>query len=502
MTKSFLNRFVLLSSMALGVSACANSLSPTEIKFTSVQTELFATPGALSNAWGDYDNDGDLDFVVTFGNGEIRLFQNNNNVFKNVGAVAGLPTEGPQQVRSAAWGDYDGDGDLDLYVGTQIRPLPSYNTLYRNDQGTKFVAVSDGTALALENVNSRQASMIDYDGDGDLDIFVPDRSGPNHLLQNHNGTFTDVSESVGFTEKRHTVGACWFDMDEDGDLDLFTTNMSGDNDALYENTNGTFSDIAAKSDIGKIARTTEEGGVGCTVGDFDNDGHLDLFVPTYGADLLYRNVGNGIFKEIAAISGITGANHMVGASWADYDNDGDLDLYVAGYMTVDEASKADDRLYENENGKFTNILTADSPLNASDHGIQWVDFDNDGDLDVSLTEGYPEDGSHPLLRSEMPLEGRQNSLKVLVLDSAGNYTKAGSEVRIFDAKGNILATRLVSTGDGYNSQSAVPVHFGLKDTAPVKIEVSFLVNGKRVPHVVDAVDPLEWTGKAIVIKQP
>ena len=165
------------------------------------------------------------------------------------------------------------------------------------------------------------------------------------------------------------------------------------------------------------------------MGDYDNDGLLDLFVATYGTTLLYRNLGGGKFREVAAEAGLQQKLHAVGASWGDVDNDGDLDLFVAAYVDGENwYSRA--HLFMNEQGRFADMLGEESPLRAADHGVQWADFDQDGDLDLSLTDDFPEHGHHPLFRNDLPEAQSRHSLQVLVLDHAGRATRAGSEVRL------------------------------------------------------------------------
>ncbi len=189
---------------------------------------------------------------------------------------------------------------------------------------------------------------------------------------------------------------------------------------------------------------------------------LDLFVATYGTTLLYRNLGAGKFREVAAEAGVQRRLHAVGASWGDVDNDGDLDLFVAAYVDGDEWYSRD-HLFMNQGGRFIDVLEADSPLHASDHGVQWADFDRDGDLDLSLTEDFPDDGRHTLFRNRAAASGGRRSLQVAGPRSGGRATRAGAEVRLFAADGRLLGTRLVPTGDGYGSQGVGPVHFGLAD---------------------------------------
>ncbi|RPI48198.1 MAG: CRTAC1 family protein, partial [Acidobacteria bacterium] len=351
--------------------------------------------------------------------------------------------------------------------------------------------------LVLADADSRQSNWIDYDNDGDLDLHSAQRSSRNRLFRNDGGKFTDVSESTGLDDPRRTVGACWFDMDEDGDLDLFLANQEADKDALYRNDGETFTDVAPALGMHQPERTLAEGGVGCTVADYDNDGRLDLFVATYGNALLYRNLGGGKFREVAAEVGLQQHLHAVGASWGDVDNDGDLDLYVAAY----DDTRSQGHLFMNDGGRFIDALAPDSALRASDHGVQWADFDRDGDLDLSLTETFPDDGRHRLLRNELPREAAKRSLQVQVVDRAGRATQAGAEVRVYAADGTLLGTRLVPTGDGYGSQGVVPVHFGLANDARVTVEVTFMTRGGRRSRRLENVDPRDWQGTALIVKR-
>jgi hypothetical protein len=233
--------------------------------------------------------------------------------------------------------------------------------------------------------------------------------------------------------------------------------------------------------------------------DYDNDGLLDLFVATYGPTLLYRNQGGGKFRELAAEAGVQQRLHAVGASWGDVDNDGDLDLFVAAYVNGENwVSRA--HLFMNQRGKFVDVLSENSPLQAVDHGVQWADFDRDGDLDLSLTDDFPENGHHALFRNDLPAELAGRSLQVLVLDREGRATRNGAEVRLYATDGKLLGTRLVPTGDGYGSQSVVPVHFGLANTEPVTVEGTFLTREGRKQKRFEGVDPPAWAGKALVVK--
>lgn len=483
---------------SLALAACAMLAWADAPEFTAVQPELFAEPNALTSAFADVDGDGDLDLAVSFTSGALRLYLNEGGSYAAAGAGGGLPESGPA-IRGLAWGDFDGDGDPDLYAGVSREAgEAARNFAYRNDGHGRFAEVAQDAGLVLVDADSRQSSWIDFDRDGDLDLFSAQRSGRNRMFRNDAGKFTDVSEDTGLDDPRRTVGACWFDMDEDGDLDLFIANQQADKDAFYRNDGGKFTDIAPQLGMHQPERTLAEGGVGCSVGDYDNDGRLDLYVATYGASLLYRNLGNGRFRDVAAEAGVQHRGHAVGASWGDADNDGRLDLFVTAYD--DTRSLA--RLFMNQGGRFVEALLPDGPLRAADHGVQWADIDADGDLDLSLTDTFPDDGRHRLMRNELPRREAGQSLQVVVLDRDGRATQASAEVRVFAADGALIGVRLVATGDGYGSQGVVPVHFGLPDPGAVTVEVTFLTREGRRKRTLAGVDPREWAGRVFVVRAP
>ncbi len=475
------------------------------VDFAKVQPEALAGTHALSSAWADYDNDGDLDLLVAYGHGVLKLFQNTNGVFTDVAPKAGLITNPDakamelMELRSAAWGDYDGDGNLDLYVGTRFAgtgtpPPENRSYMFHNNGNGTFTEVAQKLGVDAPGASVRQASFIDLDGDGDLDLYMADRNGPNRMFRNDGGKFTDIAATAGLDDKRFTVGTCWFDMDKDGDLDAFVANQDGGTDAFYKNDKGKFTDVAPQLGMNRPGRAKDEGGVGCSVADFDNDGNLDIFVATYGESLLYHNNGNGTFTDVAQAQGITGHGHMVGASWADVDNDGLVDVFVAGYHD----NEPDDRLYRNTGKGFVNVITP--VMNASDHGVQWADFDQDGDLDLSLTNDFSKSVAvHVLLKNNLGEAARKKSLEVMVRDAKGKFAP-GSEVRLYDQTGKILGTRLVNTGDGYNSQSVTPVHFGLAADGPVTVEVTYITAKGRVAQK-QTVKPADFIGKVLTVTQ-
>jgi hypothetical protein len=174
-----------------------------------------------------------------------------------------------------------------------------------------------------------------------------------------------------------------------------------------------------------------------------------------------------------------------------------VDLYVSAYDDI----RSHGRLFMNHGGKFAEASAEPDSLRASDHGVQWADIDGDGDLDLSLTETFPETARHRLFRNELPAPETGHSLEVLVLDRNGRATRAGAEVRLYSRKGDLVGTRLVPTGDGYGSQGATPVHFGLPDVDAVTVEVTFLGREgrlrQRFDHGLNAAAP----GKPLVVRE-
>jgi len=485
--------FSVASVVSLGAGASA-----ADIVLVPVQTELFADPGGQSNAWGDYDNDGDLDLIITFRDAPVRLYRNDPNGFEEIGSSLGLPTDGGNP-RSVAWGDYDGDGDLDVYIGYSGHDGPA-NRLFRNDlQGGQvgFTEVGEAAGVALQGI-TRQVSFIDYDADGDLDLYVAQRAGVNRLLQNNNGVFTDVTFSSGIMEPRRTVGACWFDMDGDGDLDLFTANQNGDRDGMFRNDEGTFSDVAIELNMDSPRRPLSDGSVGCAVIDFDTDGDLDLYVAAYGDDMLYRNNGDGTFTDVAQEMGVANEHHIVTGVWGDIQHDGRPDLYIVGYINGKPGTP--DYLYVNEGDHFVNLIPGNVAKNDADHGAQWADFDQDGDLDLALTANDPA-GSHYLFRNDLPADVAGRSIQVLVLDAKGHYTRSGSEVRVYRTGTNdLLGLRMVDTGSGYNAQNAKPVHIGLREWGAVDVHVTTMSPHGPQVEVFKNIDPRTLAGKPFVVR--
>lgn len=477
--------------------ACATERAPEPVLFDVVQPELFGDGGALTDAWADVDLDGDPDRFVGFNGTPARLYRNDLlDGFVDIAPDRGLDVS--RSVRTSAWGDFDADGDPDLLLG--FAGDGPVTALYRNDRDAGFVDVAGEVGLALAEGTTRQAAWVDFDEDGDLDLFLGMRDRGNHLFENRDGRFVDVASELGVDDSRRTVGAVWFDADQ-GRLDLLVTNMNGDENALLLQGATGFS-LAPQPAIaggGRAIGDDAEGSVRPCVVDFDNDGDLDLFFANYGPNGLLEKSDDGTFTNVAESLGVTNPSRYDTCAWGDFDHDGRVDLFVNG--TVGGGVHYRDWLMRREGtDSFVDVTPANMlALNAS-HGATWVDYDLDGDLDLALT-GSADDAMHLLLKNLLRPEFSWHSLQVRIVDARGNATRAGTEVRLY-ASGTtrLLGTRIVDTGSGYDSQSDLPVHFGVPGGQPVDVEVTAFLDGARHTSVVEAIDPSDYRGGSLTLR--
>lgn len=285
-------------------------------------TALTAVLSAQGAAWADYDNSGGLDLYVTSDAGPNELYKNLNPAvptFSAVGATFGVNDGG--NGRSVAWGDFDGDGRLDLYVANKN----AANRLYRNNV-TSFYDVAAAVGVA-DAGNTEGVAFVDFDNDRDLDLCVGNAGGANRLFRYDGDEFTDVAAAWGLADAGSARSVSWADYDDDGDFDLFVSKYAEAN-ALYRHDAATFVDVAPGLGLADVGR-----GESACWADIDLDGDLDLFLANYlGTSRLYRNEDHGAaFAEIGAFVGLDYDGPSVGAAWGDLDDDGDPDLCLGGY---------------------------------------------------------------------------------------------------------------------------------------------------------------------------
>ncbi|MBT6006891.1 MAG: tetratricopeptide repeat protein, partial [Prolixibacteraceae bacterium] len=387
----------------------------------------------------DYDGDGDID--LSFGvfdsqtkNYKFHLFNNEWGKFRDVTEETGIRHQGKDI--SSKFADYDNDGFPDLYI---VRN--GFNILYKNNGDGTFTDVTKKAKVGDENIGNKSL-FFDFDHDGDLDLYVT-MPGANQLYRNNSdGTFLEqAKESNTSGLDIFSPDAEFGDFDDDGDIDLFVVNYDAPN-ILYSNQRqGIFKDITETSGLGN-----EIGSSSVTVGDYNNDGFLDLFITSSvaGKSKLYRNQGDGSFKidETSNDLAQTLQNVQVkDATFLDFDNDGYLDLFVVGQSNTENGNGV--FLYHNDKrGTYfvvENILPEDLK---SGKEILTFDYNEDGDLDVVIT-GL--NGNIRLLRNDGGSNNHFVKMKLVGLRTGSgknNYYGIGAKVEI--RSGNLYQSKVVT----------------------------------------------------------
>ena len=404
--------------------------------------------------WGDYNNDGHTDLFSWMSGG--HLYRNNGaasfTLFDNDAVMPLLPgdlsgTSGNQS-QGACWGDFNNDGYLDLYAGnyevsTGTGELP--DAILMNNAGNSFTMT---TLIATTNNCSRGVTACDFDMDGDLDIYVSCyRLRPNNLwLNNGSGNFTDVAAAYGvdgdgvtYNDRGHTIGSAWGDLDNDGHFDLLV---------------GNFSHPDASQDRPKFMRNMGPS-------------------------------GNYHFELMRTLDGANWQESYTCPALGDYDNDGDLDIFYAAVYPGDTG-----RLWRNDgNWVFTDVTIAEGLIEVTNtYSVAWADFDNDGDLDLASRGRIYVNQGNANKWLKVRLEGNGTTV---------NRSAIGAQVRINLGNGKIL-TRQVEGATGKGNQNELTLHFGLGSrTAPVDLTVIWpdgetqTVTGVAVNQTVQVTTPPE-----------
>jgi len=445
--------------------------------------------GVGGAAWFDYDNDGDLDLYVANTKTEPNaLFRNDGGTFTDVAVKAGVTNgEGNSGVAAA---DINNDGCADLFLsgeGGAIGSLWSPHKLYVNNCDGTFTDASEGSGIVVpEGVWS--AAFGDINGDGLLDLFVGGvsglfggvfRPGRNEIyLNNGDATFERASVSAGLTTQSNTCGVAISDYNSDGLLDLFTANCGvGESPELWRN-NGdmTFAEVAGEAEIGR--KSGESGSVNdhattrMLFADFDNDLDLDILALSYGDVVsgqvlewilhqLWENNGDGTYTNVAGRAGITGLGFGWGASFADFNNDGYPDFYYVGGIPVEPY----DFLGENPGTLFLNRQDGRF-AKEEDHGlgglfasgIATADYNQDGYLDIVVVTAKSKGvGGTPVL---MRNRGGDNSwITVRLVGTESNRDGVGARVTV--TAGNLSFLKETRSGFAFLSTQSPWPTFGL-----------------------------------------
>jgi hypothetical protein len=459
----------------------------------------------------DYDNDGYLDIyfvnslTVDLAKSHQKtrsaLYHNNGDgTFTDVTDKAGVGDIGFGM--GVAVGDYNNDGFDDLYV-TCLGP----NHLFKNNGNGTFTDVTTKAGVGDPRW-STGAAFVDYDNDGKLDLFVsnyvdfdlnhlpefgqgrtcqfkgvPVQCGPRGLPgagdslyhNNGDGTFTDVSRKAGVSDGNgyYGMGVICSDFDEDGFVDIFVANDSTPNFFYHNNGDGTFKEIGFVSGTAVNESGSEQGSMGVTLGDYDHDGKLDLFITNFDDEYntLYHNDGHNSFTDVSYAAKVAEVSLPYvgwGTKFFDYDNDGWVDLFVANghvYPQRDHYRQREFLFHNNRNGTFSEVANEVGSTLMEERvgrGAAFGDIDNDGDVDVVINNL---DGSPQLLRNEGG--NANNSVLIKTIGVKSNRDGIGARVKV--VSGDLAQIDEVRSGGSYLSQNDLRLHFGLEQRTKIDL---------------------------------
>jgi hypothetical protein len=485
----------------------------------SIYDERYSYDGAHQAVWVDYDRDGDLDLFYM--DGLLNFLYQNQGDGTFVSGIEGtglkddsslIPKEG------ATWCDVNNDGFPDVLfksaAGGESLPI-----LFINSADGVFQGVSLGLRFEIQP-QIEDASWMDYDRDGLVDLFIC--NGPQLLVCRNNGNSTFSNRTAGSgveADSAANVGLSWSDYDNDGDMDLYVARIQGFEPApssLYRlGSDATFTNIGSEAgvQVGGMVQTS-------VWGDYNRDGFSDLYIvqgqrhpagTSLHSNLLFRNRGDGTFEEVSAAAGVNNQLNSQTATWVDFDNDGWPDLHVVNF-NFQFPDVQPDRLYRNNgDGTFTD-LAPEAGINHANNGghASWADYDRDGDMDLFMSyfRFHTESGevdANLLYRNES-----QNNWIEINLEPTPAGDAVGTKV-IVHAAGQILkreavlgsvsapqvANRLL-VGLGANSQAEsiiVSWNSGQNDTA-MSIQANSILyakEGKGINTSIKTSDPLPLT---------
>ncbi|MFO0952276.1 MAG: FG-GAP-like repeat-containing protein [Isosphaeraceae bacterium] len=424
----------------------------------------------------DFDGDGRLDVFLSTSDptqGAALFVNRGDGTFEDRSESAGLA--GQFASLNAKQADFDNDGRLDLFLMRGAWELPRRPTLLRNRGGGLFEDVTVAAGVAGP-VATQGAAWGDYDNDGWVDLYVPGeydterpdiRNRDRLYHNNRDGTFTDVADRAGVRNERFGKGSDWGDFDDDGDLDLYVSNLGQPNRLYRNNGDGTFTDVAAELKVSEPIHS-----FACWFWDYDNDGRLDLFVAPYAGTLsqivksylnmptdgerprLFHNEGPGKpFRDVTVAAGLDRVLIPMGSNFGDVDNDGYLDMYLGTgrppYMYL-----VPNVLYRNVGGtRFEDVTTSTGTGHLQKgHGVAMADWDQDGDVDMVLDAGGATPGDRATnLLFQNPGHGR-HWLNVKLVGVKSNRSALGARVNleVEEPDGRVSRRhRMISSGGSF-----------------------------------------------------
>jgi hypothetical protein len=446
----------------------------------------------------DFDNDGVLEILTSnFDScGQMRLFRRGpDGTFADQAAKAGLSEQlgGLNLLQT----DYNNDGCRDVLVLRGGWELAQRKSLLRNNCDGTFTDVTVASGLAKPATSTQTATWTDIDNDGWVDLFVGNEDSPSQLFRNRgDGTFEDIAASAGVARTAFTKAVHSGDFDNDGYPDLYVSNLRSANLLFRNNRNRTFTEVGAAAGV-----TGSDRGFPAWFFDYDNDGFDDLFVSSYFLSIeenarsymrlppnaktmkLYRNLGNGSFKDVTVEANMAKVYMPMGSNFGDIDNDGFLDIYL-GTGSPSYAALKPSVLLRNRDGKSFVDVTASSGTGEmhKGHGVAFADLDNDGDEEIVFKVGGATPGdAHAFRLFENPGHGN-DWLGLSLVGVKTNRAAIGARIKVtVETPGGQRRSlyRTVNSGGTFGA-SPLQQHIGLGKAARiVDVEVFWPVSNTR-----------------------
>jgi tetratricopeptide (TPR) repeat protein len=445
----------------------------------------------------DFENIGRLDVVTSSFDscGPMHFFHNNGDgTFTDHVAEAGLT--GQMGGLNILQTDYNNDGCLDILILRGAWELPQRKSLLRNNCDGTFTDVTLASGLG-EPTSTQAAVWVDINNDGLLDLFVGNEGQPAQLFLNKgDGTFQDISASAGVNRTMFTKGVVAGDYDNDGFPDLYVSNFSGGNVLFHNNHDNTFTDVTQAAQVPGPGR-----GFATWFFDYDNDGLPDIFATSYFLSLdetartylglphnattlkLYKNLGNGTFRDVTTDVGLDKVYMPMGANFGDIDNDGFPDIFL-GTGTPSYVTLKPSVLLHNKAGKqFVDVSTPSGTAEwHRGHAVAFADLDNRGDEDIIFEVGGATPGdSHALRVFENPGHGN-DWISLKLVGTKTNRAAIGARIKVTvenKGQGTRSIYRTVGSGGSFGA-SPLQQHIGLgKDVRILDLEVWWPVSNTR-----------------------
>jgi enediyne biosynthesis protein E4 len=412
----------------------------------STQAGINNTGSNRGVAFGDYDGDGLEDIYVSVVNAPNRLYRAlGDGKYTEVAQAAGVAFAG--STTTSAWGDIDNDGDLDLYLGNRSHP----NKLYRNEGNGTFSNIS-AEAGVNSGHHTRAVMFADVDQDSYIDLYVANISATNYLYHNNgDGTFTNIVEEANAQDFGIAMGSLFFDYDNDGDPDLYLTHDADQPNILYRNKgDGTFQDVSSFSGANIAAN-----GMGVDFADINGDGHFDLYITNLYSNELLLNQGDGTFSIVTESAGVGDLGMGWGTVFLDCDNDGWEDIYMVNDTYF---APFNNILYRNRGDNTFENISDSTPLESpyGGYGTAAADVNDDGWPDLFVANSG-DDGNQLFINFMKDLDN--DYVKVKLQGTQSNTAAIGARVTV-EAGGRQFMDE-VCAGASYASHNSFTLHFGL-----------------------------------------